>query len=47
MSHDAEVVGTISQGNYRDIFFGDNNQHTQESGVAGNQEIVQSSKNCW
>lgn len=36
MLYDAVVVGTISSGNYRRIFFGDNNKN----GVAGNQEVT-------
>ena len=39
MLYDAVVVGTISSGNYRGIFFGDNIEHTQENGVAGDQEL--------
>ena len=39
MLHDAVVVGMITSGSYRGIFFDENNEHTQENGVAGDQEL--------
>ena len=38
--YDAVVVGTISHGNNRGIYLGDDDKHARENGVAGDQEVA-------